>query len=146
VDLNESAANFAGLQGAVDFFEQRLKECPENNKQCMTDNSGYLTHARDDLSRAFDLSRVLTPLEEELNKLYKGDLGRKKTLILREEIFEKHLRSFRLSHPEFKGMQRVNNAEILLLRLYFGQIDSASQIYNNHNESWQSYIRQIAAD
>jgi len=142
VELNESAANFAGLQGAVDLFEQRLNNCSMDDKQCIAKNTDYVAIAKGDLIRASELSMLIVSLWDDLSELYESDLSMREKLSRRKEIFEKKLKVFREKYPESSGLRKVNNAEILQLKLYLAKITFFENIFSSQNRSWRKYIEQ----
>ncbi|RMG45070.1 MAG: hypothetical protein D6719_00800 [Candidatus Dadabacteria bacterium] len=148
VDFNESLANFVGNQASIEFYENEarvaLKNCLKSSLECK-DLPAVQNRllARRILEREFELAGLITRLYDELDALYKSDKTKEEKLKLREEIFNRHLRPFRARYPELKILKKINNAEIIQLKLYLTGLPEFKRLFLKLNKSWPRFIAAI---
>jgi len=132
VAFNESAANFVGLQGAIDFFEAHPTYPTE-----------YLAKATAQKATELYLTGTIRKLYEDLNLLYESDRPREEKLILRQSIFESHAAPLRVRFPNLHLLQELNNAEILQLKMYLQGLEDFELLFTNCNSSWPCFLDKL---
>lgn len=143
VDFNESLANAVGGEGAISYFSKKETECPETDLKCRFNNKTSEFEARRRSNREWELSHILAELYEDLSKLYNSDLTSEEKIQKREEIFANHLGPFRQKNPDFRALQKVNNAEIMQLKLYLTKIDLFQRLIAKEHGDFQAAIAEI---
>ena len=141
VDFNESFANYVGFQGAVDFYETLIQN---SSGDSFSDNAAD-SYAKAQRNRAlqFELSEVVMKLFQELNLLYNSDIPTGDKLQKREAVFEKETSSFRAKYPGTDLLSKLNNAEIVQLKLYLTALRDFEALYRKHNRDWSAFISAI---
>lgn len=118
VDFNESAANYIGLKTAEIFFAELFESCAGADQACL-EAEQRAREAELTTLREIKISESMQELYQELDTLYSAaDLAREQKLKQREEIFTRHMSGLRANFPELTVLRKINNAEIMQLRLY----------------------------
>jgi predicted aminopeptidase len=152
VPFNESFANFVGNEGAVQFFNSLITKCLGTN-DC---GEGLVAAYRSELSSSekdrafqFELAQLIDLLYSDLDQLYKRvDLTFDEKMTQREEVFAKHVGAFKQRYPELKALQKLNNAEIIQLKLYLSQLDLFNKLFDRVKREWGAFmdaIKEIAS-
>ena len=152
VPFNESFANFVGNEGAVLFYAAWQKRCVETKECSDADRlqvDAELARAQRDRSYQFEVAELIDALYEELNTLYqRADLSFEDKVKERDVVFARHLNPFRAKYPELKALQKLNNAEIIQLKLYLSRLDHFEKLFTLMNRDWAAFtgkIKELAA-
>lgn len=140
VEYNESLANFVGLRATITFFEEKLKRCGDND-ECLTRNTARLQEAKTDYERSLELARVIEHLYQSLDTLYRSDKTREEKLRTRRELFDQALAGFRTRFPRLTVLNRINNAEILQMKLYLTRLDDFQRLFNAYGGDMKQFIQ-----
>ncbi len=138
VDFNESLANFVGFQASIEFFEQHAANCLD--AECERRTEALLMTARQRLEQELELAAVISSLHEALEKLYSSELTKEEKMHKRSLIFDEAMSGLRKKYPEMKILKKVNNAEIMQLKLYLTRLDLFQRIFLNCGSNWNSFI------
>jgi len=141
VDFNESLANFVGHTANISFYEQKLKQCEDQN--CKTSAQKLLSDASAAKERALAISHLITDLYQELDRLYKSDKSTEQKLKEREVIFEKYIAPVRAKNPKMKAFAKINNAEIMQLKLYMTDLSSFEDRFKKGSQNWREFLAQM---
>lgn len=128
--INETAANFVGCQGAIEFYQAR-----GDSRQ--TDTTKLI------LAQQLELSQMIGDLYAALRKLYDSDLSREEKIAKREVVFKKHTTKLRKKYPKIKILSKINNAEIMQLYLYLKGLDRFQELYEEAGSDWQKFIEKV---
>lgn len=141
VPYNESMANFVGSEGAVEFYRDRLAACAGCDEEERTRLGKLLHTAEARLAGQRRMAHVIEALYAELDALYKSDLPRSEKLARRVEIFERQVAPLRKDFPRMTVLKRINNAEIIQLKLYLTGLDSFAALFEKHGRSWPEFLK-----
>ncbi len=141
VDFNESAANFVGYQGAIDFFSAQLSAC--TTSVCKKEKELLLSEAVHSRERELLVADIVTSLYEALQTVYKSDLTEDAKLQKRQAVFAEHINPLREKYPKMTAFQKVNNAEILQLRLYLTKLHIFEDAFVSCKKSWKCFFSKI---
>jgi predicted aminopeptidase len=147
VPFNESLANFIGNEGAVLFYgawQQRCvvgKSCSDDEVQQVTSE---LARAQRDRAYQFEVAELIDALYGELDALYqRSDISSDQKILEREVVFAKHLDPFKAKYPELKALQKINNAEIIQLKLYLSRLDLFERLFVLTNRDWTAFTDKV---
>jgi predicted aminopeptidase len=141
VDFNETFANFVGIQGTLDYYEQKRKECSE--QACASEINAAHRLALEHRTRQFELAGVISNLYKQLDHLYKSDLSKAEKLSKRVMIFEEQTAGFRARHPLHRILTGINNADIIQLKLYFTELDQFRALYKKKAGDWPLFFDSV---
>jgi len=144
VPFNESLANFVGNKGTAQFYAARKNRCIEH---CETLAAEAVQGCRA-LQAEMQFAARIEALYAELETIYSGPLARAEKLRQREEVFARHTARLRELFPKMKILQKINNAELMQLKLYMTQLMLFEALYQKLNGSWDAFLaamRDIAA-
>ena len=151
VPFNESLANFVGLEGSRQFYEQRVSACEKNLqlehsevnvKHCDRPRE-LLKLAERQLQFELEFSAMLTELYDSLSRLYSHNLDREVVLVLRADWFNSIVKAFRARWPHLKVLTEINNAEIMQLFIYRRSLASFSKLYMQGQGDWAAFWSSI---
>jgi predicted aminopeptidase len=134
VPFNESMANFIGSRAAVDFFKAR-------------GDKDKIKKAEQSFAHTLAFSRIINGLYLDLENLYKSDLSKQEKMVKREEIFNLHIQPLREANPNMKAFKKINNAEIMQLKIYLTELKKFNRAFENNSSNWPefiSYLKDIA--
>jgi predicted aminopeptidase len=147
VPFNESFANFVGNEGTVQFFNSRITQCTGKDdcgEGLVAAYRSELSNSEKDRAFQFEFAQLIDRLYGELDRLYKrSELSFEEKIAQREEIFVKHVSSFKQKFPELKALQKLNNAEIIQLKLYLSQLDLFNKLFDRMKREWGAFIGTI---
>jgi predicted aminopeptidase len=133
VAFNESLANFIGHRGAISFFNAKLPLGLEKEHKL----------AEDSFNHALDISKTLSLLVPDLEKLYSSNLSKEEKLKEREQIFSRHIDPLRERISGLKILQKAHNAELLQLQLYYTKLDLFLKLWDKHQGVWSAFIEDL---
>ena len=147
VPFNESFANFVGNEGTVQFFNALITKClgvSECGEGLVKAYHSELSNSEKERAFQFEFAQLIDLLYSDLDQLYKrSDLSFDQKLAQREEVFARHLGAFRLRYPELKALQKLNNAEIIQLKLYLSQLDLFNKLFDRMQREWSAFMGAI---
>ncbi len=144
VPFNESLANFVGLQGAVEFYEQATSNPSLRRKADSNVVAKELEAARRGFKRELFVADVVENLYNQLDELYKTDFTRERKLSLRNEVFTVNVESLRKFYPELTILTEINNAEIMQFKFYMTGLREFQAVYLHHKGDWGKFIAHMA--
>lgn len=147
VPFNESLANFIGNEGAVLFYGAWQQRCAAT-KSCSDDEvqqvASELARAQRDRAYQFEVAELIDALHGELDALYqRSDISSDQKILEREVVFAKHLDPFKAKYPELKALQKINNAEIIQLKLYLSRLDLFERLFVLANRDWTAFTDKV---
>lgn len=143
IAFNESAANFAGARGAIQFF------CGRDGPDAPT-----CRRARDEWDDDLAFGFFMGELIHDLESLYgRTDITREQKLQLREEVFARAQRRFRdevrprLKVNTFGSFTRepLNNATLISRRIYYDRLDLFERVYQSRGGDLRRTLADIIA-
>ena len=143
VQFNESAANFVGARGAIDFF------CAREG-----DGGPRCRYARAAWEDELLFGAFLEGLVRDLEALYaRADLSLEQKLAAREVLFRSAQARFETElKPRFQVLGfgsftrlPLNNATLISRRLYYGQLALFERVWERYGRDLPLTIRAIAA-
>jgi predicted aminopeptidase len=144
VPFNESLANFVGNTANEQFFAQRVAACAAQEGKDCTLEQNMLTAARRDTAVQLDLSAGVEGLYSALAALYKDpSLTSEQKVAQRATVFDTHILPLRAKYPTLQALQRVNNAEIMQLRIYLTGLDLFKALYEQQGRDWGRFFAEI---
>lgn len=147
VPFNESFANFVGNEGAVQFFNSLVTKCTGSNdcgEGLIAAYRSELLSSERDRAFQFEVAQLIDLLYADLDKLYKRvELSFEEKMKQREEIFSQHVGIFRQKYPDFKALQKLNNAEIIQLKLYLSQLDLFNKLFDRMKREWGTFMEAV---
>ncbi len=141
VTFNESLANFVGVQGTVDFFDEKLQECLQSGNGCVQEEDFYKRAVRRK-DNTIKLGLAVEDIYNQLNELYQSGLPRYEKVKRREEVFEQVLTPLREKFSDMRLLKEINNAEIMQLKIYHTRLTDLEQLYQSLNE-WTVFIDEM---
>ena len=139
VMFDESAANFVGTRGAVDFFTRTAGASSEDAKTARAVYQSNLVFAR-----------FLLQAEAKLLRLYGSGLPKKEILKRREKVFAQIQADYKKIKPTLSGLERfgldkhrLNNAVMLNYMLYFHDQDNFAALEKLNHDDTRATIAQI---
>lgn len=142
VGFNESLANFVGIQGAIEFYYQKLEQSNPENTQ-FSEWQNHLFLAENAKKQNFVLAQIVRQLYEELHALYESNLCKPAKLKRRKEIFDSHIDPIRKINPDLSIFKTPNNAEIIQYYLYLEQIEDFDRLYTLCEKNWARFFAKI---
>ncbi len=143
VAFNESLANFVGNEAAVDFFLKKMSSCQPDDAVCQKPHKDNLELALKELERDFALGQTLEEMQRSLDALYKSNKSTEDKLRLREIIFRLKMQPVRQNYPELSILKTINNAEIMLVRLYLTSLDRFREALDKKEKNWPAFIEEM---
>ncbi len=141
VMFDESAANWVGARGAVDFFA--TTEGP---------GSKDAAEARAVLDSNLKFARFLLAEQARLLKIYMSGRPREEILTQRAAAFAEIQRDYARLAPELSGLERfdldkepLNNAVIINYLIYFHDLDNFEALYRDNHDDLKGAIERIIA-
>lgn len=138
VQFNESMANFIALYATPLFFEQRVARC-EHDAVCATKERARLEEAHRDIQRTRELSLMITTLYKELDRLYQSGRTHEQILNERTALFDRITAPVRERWPQLSALQKLNNAEIMQLKLYLTGFEEFELVWMQSNQKWDRF-------
>jgi predicted aminopeptidase len=139
VMFNESAANYIGDRGAVDFFTATEGA-----------NSTAAKDARAALDSNLRFAEFLLQAEAQLLRLYNSGLPADEILSRRPAAFQKIQSDYARLKPQLSGLSRfdldqqpLNNAVFLSYRIYFHDLSDFAALENLHRGDTRATITTI---
>lgn len=120
-DFNESAAEFFGEEGAEEFLRRRFGQA-----------SAELSRLQDERRRAQLFDAKVQALHQELAALYASPKPEEEKLRLREEVFARAAKDL--------GLETVNNAVVLGLRRYRGDLGDLRRAFVKVGGDWRRFL------
>ena len=147
VAFNESFANFVGTRGAQQFFEQAQNPCSGLDEQLLALCGQQFEKARVEAGPSFErdlvLSVEITKLYESLKTLYESGKNREEVLKEREAIYGSWRDALRQRFPEYKGLQKLNNADIMQAKLYYTELAAFQDEFAHANGKWPDFLKAM---
>lgn len=140
VEFNESLANFVGLAGALDFYRAREAACRPN---CSVVAANDILIAEQEMKREFEFAQFIRGLYFELEALYASEASREEKVRRRVEIFERHIAPLREHYPNMRSFQRINNAEIMQVRIYLSHLEHFRDLFTKVGGNWTLFLKEI---
>lgn len=139
VTFDESAANYVGTRGAVDFF-----------KQTQGDSAPDTIAARGVFDSDMKFSRFLLIAEGKLLKIYTSDLSSDEKLKQREVAFAEIKADYAKLKPTLSGLERfdldkepLNNAVLINYLIYFHDLDNFAALERINHGDLRTTIQRI---
>jgi predicted aminopeptidase len=139
VMFDESAANFVGTRGAVDFFTRTEGASSEDAKTARAVYQGNL-----------EFARFLLQAQAKLLKLYGSGLPKEEILKRRKEVFAQIQADYARIKPTLSGLERfdldkhpLNNAVMLNYMIYFHDQDNFAALEKLNHGDTRATIAQI---
>ncbi|MGI6525186.1 MAG: aminopeptidase [Bdellovibrionota bacterium] len=143
VTLNESMAHFIGLKESINFFDIQLLNC----KNCSEEKLSHLKQAKKMAETRFShnliISEVVMDLYENLNKLYKSSLSKEEKLKQRQDLFSVESNSLRDKMPNLRILNKINNAEIMHLKLYLTNLIGFKRLYDYSDQNIVTFLQKV---
>lgn len=144
VPFNESLANFVGNTANEQFFLERALRCESESGADCTLAQSMLAAARRDAATQYELSAGVQGLYKELDALYKDPaLTSEEKIARREAVFNTYVMPLRAKYPQMQALQRVNNAEIMQLKIYLTGLDLFKALFEQQGSDWARFFEQI---
>lgn len=139
VMFDESAANFVGTRGALDFFTEIEGRSSEDAKTARAIYESNLVFAR-----------FLLQGEAKLLRLYDSGLPKEEMLARRKKVFAEIQADYARIKPRLSGLERfnldkhpLNNAVMLNYMLYFHDQDNFAGLERLNHDDTRATIAQI---
>jgi predicted aminopeptidase len=139
VPFNESLANFVGNQGATQFYQRKLARCQIDCDRVKAD----LERCEKEEQLDDVMGHTLETLHARLDALYKQKLEFEKTLKERVLIFDSATAPLKEQYPTLTILQKVNNAEIMQLRIYMMEQPSFRALYKLSASDWPTFLKRV---
>ena len=110
--------------------------------------SALLAQARIELEREFELARTVQELYTALDQLYRSGRSEQEKLSERHTVFAQHTAALHAKYPNLKILKKLNNAEIMQLRLYLTDFPRFRELYEQSGK-WDVFLKaaeKIAQD
>lgn len=142
VAFNESLANFIGCQAATAFFNQKYSVCinQPQNRECSTELQLWHKASRDRCLQDIETAKLINALYNDLNTLYTSDRSREEKIRERIVIFDRHLAPLRQRYPNMRTFKKINNGEVMQLRLYYTNYQVITALFNRLNNEISKFI------
>lgn len=140
VEFNESLANFVGLQGAVNYYEELVKRAAGTLDEPLA--KAGLEAAKRQLAGTFAMAEIIMPLIAELKTLYSTELPREIKIQKRQEIFDRNVLPLHQKYPTMKALRKPNNAEIMQLAIYMSELGNFKKLYDKSGD-WEVFLGAI---
>jgi predicted aminopeptidase len=139
VIFDESAANYVGSRGAVEFF-----------KETEGDSSPDTVEARGIFESDMKFSHFLLQAEAKLLWIYDSDLSKDEKLKRREAAFDQIKSDYAKLKPTLSGLERfdldkepLNNAVLLNYLIYFHELDDFAALERANHGDLRATIARI---
>jgi predicted aminopeptidase len=139
VMFDESAANYVGTRGAIEFFAKTEGPTAKDTLR-----------AREVLESQLKFGRFLRDEEAALLKLYGSKLPRAEILRRRGPLFERIKSDYAQLKPSLSGLERysldrepLNNAVFINYRIYFHDLDDFAALERLHQGDARATIEEI---
>jgi predicted aminopeptidase len=143
VPFNESLANFVGSEGAVSFFASRLEGCRATGGRCEVEIE-QLNTATKDYAFQFELAEVVGSLYEKLDSLYRDpSLSSTEKITRRLVLFNEIMEPFRRRFPTLSILRKVNNADIMQLKIYLTKMWLFRELFIRKERQWGAFMSTI---
>ncbi|NDC38546.1 MAG: hypothetical protein EBZ48_10895 [Proteobacteria bacterium] len=145
VEFNESLANFVGTKGMAQFYRSKAQRCVDGCEAATNAAEAVCRTLQSDMQ----LAGGVEALHDELNTLYNGGASRAEKLRQRDAIFARHTAELRKLFPKMSALQKLNNAELIQLKLYMTKLLRFEALYRSSGRSWDVFLaamRDIAAE
>lgn len=146
VEFNESLANYIGTVASCNFFKSRFDTCRINDATCKEANQNFFNLCQLEKRQEFAMAAMVERLFSDLNRIYNSDKSHEEKLFERELIFNKHLTPFRKKFPTLKTLQKINNAEIMQLKLYLSGFTELDAFYKKSGENFLEMLKTLEAN
>ena len=133
VDFNESAANFVGIYGMLDFFKAKYLKCSPKGATCTNKLEDFKTTEKL-IKREVNLAKAVNQMYDKLLELYSKDIPKEDKLAQRKSIFEKYSKPLKNKYPNLKVLTTTNNAELMQLKIYLSDFDLFKKVYSSCSE------------
>jgi predicted aminopeptidase len=152
VDFNESAANYIGVKGAMEFFSTPYldgKSCSKGEFEssleglCQSVPVEYISRAMRVKEWELTVGASVMQLYTELSELYDSDASKEEKIEKRVEIFERIMAPLRAQNPDLKILKQINNAEIMQLKLYLTELQLFEALFEQCDGDWDTFIQKI---
>jgi predicted aminopeptidase len=139
VMFDESAANYVGTRGALEFFKDTTGE-----------NSPQTVAARGVYESDLKFAHFLLQAEAKLLRIYDSDLSQDEMLKGREVAFQEIKNDYGRLKPTLSGLERfdldkqpLNNAVLINYLIYFHDLDNFAALERLHNGNVRATIEDI---
>jgi predicted aminopeptidase len=144
VEFNESLAHFVGLQGAVEFFSEQVRRLCPDSPLCEK-HQQWLAEAQKIRDSELALAPVVNTLYTQLEELYRSSFTSEEKIKQREGVLKEVLEQAGLAKHDLGILKRVNNAEIVQLRLYLGRLAYFAAAYSKADNDWHKMLRHLSS-
>ncbi|MCB0318472.1 MAG: aminopeptidase, partial [Bdellovibrionales bacterium] len=142
VEFNESAANFIGVFGMLDFYKARKDTCLLTKQKCQDEDAAYKS-AKLIVTREEELASFVNRLYSELESLYSGKLSKPEIMKERINIFNKLSSNFKAKYPGFDAFKTINNAELMQYKIYLSNFGLFKGCLNICKNNWECFIDKL---
>ncbi|MEZ4754277.1 MAG: aminopeptidase [Bdellovibrionota bacterium] len=142
VSFNESLANFIGVYGMLDFFEEKYEHCSAKSVVCATELKD-LKVAQKIVVRETALAKVVDEMYKRLSQLYSSTISQEQKLNSRKLIFETLSKPLKIQYPELNFFETANNAELMQLKIYLTNFDLFKKIHHTCSEDWSCFLDKV---
>ncbi len=138
VDFNESLANFVGFEGAKKFYQQKSDNCTA----CEEDHT-LAQLAVKSAEREIWIADLIDKLYRDLDTLYKSNKSAEEKITGRVSIYAPYREELFAKFPGIKLLDKLNNAEIMQLKLYLTNLKDFGHLFTSCGQDWQVFIGKI---
>lgn len=131
VPFNETAAQFVGLQGAIEFFD-RVEAYAE-----------YRDDSRMRLALQLAFADELATLYHDLSTLYASTASYEEKLARRQEIYRAARLKIKAQFPHAPLAETLNNATIMQWRVYLWELRRLSDLFEACGRSWPAFMEEM---
>lgn len=143
VAFNESLANFVGTIGAYRFYSDHLAGCESCSEEVRSDLERQIKVTEANISYYLELSRIIEKLYGALKELYDSEVSEEEKLSRRDEIFHQYIAPLKAAYPGMKAFKKLNNAEIMQLKLYVTGFECFYNMFVEGGRDWQTFFDGI---
>lgn len=136
VDFNESLANFVGNKGMAQFYAFRSARCQQSCDVASAEAEATCRALQSEMT----LAQSIEALYNELNTLYTSSAKTEDKIRRREEVFARHTAKLKELFPKMTALQKINNAELMQLKLYMTKLMYFEALYQRLGHSWPPFL------
>ncbi|HMO02181.1 MAG TPA: aminopeptidase [Oligoflexia bacterium] len=142
--FNEGLAHFFGLQAALLFYKNKLKERSVSRQDCLVKYEELVKKAKKRIERSLIIAERIVELYKTFSEIFNSNITAEEKIHRKKEAFELWSESWQKQEVDFRPpLTSGNNAELMQTYLYYHKFPFFSNIFDEVNGDLKVFWNRV---